>query len=451
MSDSYLLCDTFAKDLYREIRGLPIIDYHNHLSLHDIKNNTVFENITKLWIEPDPYKHRLMRILGTDERLITGSRTDRECFDAWCKAFPYLMGTPVYDWSLCELKTVFDADIFPCIENADALWDVLSGRLSSGNYTPDMFFKSFNVEYAAPCAYITDDVSFFETKDNLSPSLRGDDIVWPAAEFVQRLADITQKKIDSLDDYMQAVWKRMGDFKQAGCHFGDHALDDGFVYFEDDGKNGIRFKDMLIGCIEPDEMKKLSCYILTELGVMYQKFGLVMQLHMGALRSASSRLRALATAAGGFAGIGTVDIASVTKFLDAVEKKASSLPRTILFTLNPSYNAAVSVLCGSYSDGKTAGLVTQGPAWWWCDHIHGIKEVLDSFSVYGVIYRFPGMTTDSRSFLSLVRHDYFRRLLCSWISQKVKTGELPCRYNSLRELAERISYKNAREMIVNEI
>lgn len=447
MKENYLLHSSRAIRLYSECADLSIIDFHNHLSLPAIKDNAKFENITKLWIEPDPYKHRLMRVCGVDEHLITGDGSDREKFNAWCEIFPTLMGTPVFDWSLCELKTIFTTDIFPCRENSDLLWGEISEKLSDINFAPLSLLEKFNVEYAAPCAGITDDITFLESIENIVPSLRGDDILRPDVSLIEKLSNVTGIKILTPQNYFRAISKRLKDFKRAGCRFADHALDNGFTYFEDDEKNEERFTALLNKGISEEDEKKLFSFLLTKLGVIYSENSFVMQLHIGALRHTSTRLRGIAGMAGGYAGIGGVNISSITKLFDNIEKEATALPKTILFTLNPAYNAAISVLCGSYSKNNTPSILSQGPAWWWCDHIKGMREVFEDFSSYGVIYHYPGMTTDSRSFLSFVRHDYFRRVFCNWVSEKVERQEFPDRYSDLKELVERVSYKNAKEMI----
>ncbi len=449
MNKDFLLTGKLAKTLYKEIKDLPVIDYHNHLSKADIVSNRKFSNITELWITPDPYKHRLMRIKGIDEKYITGDATDFEKFEKWCGVFPELLGTPVYDWCLMELSAIFGIDTFPTAETAKELWEELNAKLVDDSYSALELLKRVGVEYAAPCASITEDVSVYFESDTFAPSLRGDDIVAPDAKFIATLSEAAGKEIGSLSDFYDALKLRLDEFEKAGCVFSDHAIDDSFIYEEDDGNADKYFAKILRGKeLDADEAVLLKSEILRFMACEYACRGLVMQLHIGALRKTSSRLRRIAGAAGGFAGIGSdINISELTRFLDDVETAAGYLPKTILFTLNPSYNAALSILSGSYSRDGVGAVVSQGPAWWWCDHITGMREVFESLAVYSALSEFVGMTTDSRSFLSFVRHDYFRRTLCSYLADKVECGDFPERVDDLILIAKKMCYLNAKELI----
>ena len=252
--------------------------------------------------------------------------------------------------------------------------------------------------------------------------------------------------ISTLSNLERAIENRLTAFQKAGCRYADHALDNGFVFYQDDGKNEERFQKAKQGSLSKEEGKRLASYMLLTLGTLYAKYGMTMQLHVGAQRYTSDRLRLLAGAAGGFAGIGnSVDVQSLTAFLNELEKREYGLPKTVLFTLNPSDNALISVLSGSYAKDGVAGLITQGPAWWWCDHSLGIVDTLEYTAVYGMLSNFVGMTTDSRSFLSFVRHDYFRRILCDWLAQKWANGEFLGSENDLFALAYQLSYGNAKK------
>ena len=270
----------------------------------------------------------------------------------------------------------------------------------------------------------------------------------PDAAFVEKLAACAGMKISGLQDYVAAIEKRIGLFCAAGCRFADHALDAGFRYIPDDGNNEARFAAVAEGkALTGSDRAALSSRILRDLGRRYGRYSLVMQLHIGAKRSTSTRLRSIAGPAGGYAAIGSgVDVASLTAFLDDVEL-GGMLPKTVLFTLNPADNAVMSILSGSYSRDGMEAVVTQGPAWWWCDHAQGMREMLEHFSVYSVLSTFIGMTTDSRSLLSFVRHDYFRQILCQWIGEKVEQGCLPNDRNILSDLVKRMCYENAKQYI----
>lgn len=449
MNADFLLIGDTAKELYQKYASkLPIIDYHNHLSLTDLKADTRFTDIYELWIKPDPYKHRAMRMCGVPEQFITGDSDFEAKFKAWCTIFPDLLGNPLYHWSLAELQTVFGIAEIPSAENADELYRALNRHLSENKLTPKVLLDKFNVELACPCASLSDELDFFEGNQRLAPSLRGDNIVAPSAEFVKKLSAITKIPVNSIEDYKAAVSKRLDDFEKVGCRYTDHALDNGFTFFEDDGKNSQRFDMLLNGTLSANDMDRLASCLLVFLGAEYAKRNLTMQLHIGARRYTSSRLRSLAGAAGGYAAIGnSVDVKSLTSFLDALEQTEYGLPKTVLFTLNPADNALISALSGSYSKDGARGLITQGPAWWWCDHKPGITDMLENTSVFSLLSNFVGMTTDSRSFLSFVRHDYFRRVLCSWIAKKTSDGDLPNDEAILGRLIQKLCFKNAKETV----
>ena len=449
MKSDFLLNTDTAKRIYQEYASqLPVIDYHNHLSVDDIKENRRFFDIYELWIQPDPYKHRAMRMCGVEEKYITGNATNEEKFCAWCEVLPDLLGNPLYHWTVMELYMVFGIEEIPDKNNAMVLYKKLNQYLKDNIISTETLMKMFNVEIACPCVSLIDEFDCFKDNKRFSPSLRGDDIVKLDINFVKKLGKTTGMKIKCLDDLKKAVSARLDSIAKVGCCFTDHALDNGFIYYEDDKNNDARFAEILKGeKLEEKDAEKLFSCLLLFLGEEYAKRDLVMQLHIGAQRFTSTRLRSIAGAAGGFAGIGnSVDIKSLTKFLDDLEKTDHGLPKTVLFTLNPADNAMISVLSGSYSKDKVKGLITQGPAWWWCDHKQGIWQMLDNNAVFGVLSNFIGMTTDSRSFLSFVRHDYFRRILCDWLGSKVEACEFDDDV-SLQRLVNQMCYKNAKNCV----
>lgn len=439
MNPDFLLTSPLARQLYHSCAAqLPIIDYHNHLDAAAIASNARYENITRLWVASDPYKHRAMRILGVPEEKITGSASDYEKFCAWYESLPRLAGNPLFDWSIMELKQVFDFDLLP-FKPCEEVWEQLNSALQTMT-TADILGK-FHIAYSAPCAALTDDLSCFDGK-TLCPSLRGDDLLLPEKALLQKLGNP-----QTLCDYLAAIGEKLSDFYAAGCRFTDHALDNGFAYIPDDGKNGSRFTALLNGTLSDSEKAALSSCILKHLAGFYARLKLTMQLHLSAQRTTSARLRSLAGKAGGYAAIGnSVNIAALCAFLDDVEQ-AGGLPDVLLFSLNPADNAALATLCGSYSaDGRQA-LISQGPAWWWCDHYQGMVAMLDTFATHSVLSTFVGMTTDSRSILSFVRHDYFRRVLCQWMADMVAAHRLPEDMPLLQDMITRMCYANAKARI----
>ena len=448
MDKSYLLNSPLATRLYEECaKSLPIIDYHNHLSMKDISSDGKFENITKLWISSDPYKHRAMRILGVPEKCITGDATDYEKFEAWYNSLPKLIGNVLFDWSEMELATVFDFPLLPFNKSAEEVWCALNEKLSEMS-TKDIL-KKFNIKYSAPCTALCDDLAVFEGAAPFAPSLRGDDLLLPTGEVITKLSSLTKKSISTVVDYLSAIDRRLEDFAKVGCRYTDHALDAGFDYATDDGKNEERFKSLISGeNMSECDKAHLSSYILKSIANLYARRGLIMQLHIGAQRKTSTRLREVAGAAGGYAAIGsTFDIGKLIRLLDEVEMGKHGIPKTILFTLNPKDNAAIANLSGSFSKDGVEAIISQGPAWWWCDHYQGMKDMLSHLAAYGVLSTFIGMTTDSRSLLSFVRHDYFRRVLCRTLGEWADGGLIPNDFGLLSDIVKNICYENANKTL----
>lgn len=463
MNENFLLTTPAAQSLYHECaEALPVIDYHNHLNVIDLAGKRKFENLTQLWLIGDPYKHRAMRICGVAEKYITGEASEYEKFEAWMKTLPKLLGNPLYDWSILEMKRVFGISLVPGDTKSRDLWEETGKQLASPEFTAPGLLNKFHVEYASPCASLTENLEPFATlsaqkatKERsavIVPSLRGDTLTGIDRKTITELEQITHMPILTLEDFFCAIEKRLEVFEQAGCRFSDHALDNGFVYYREDGKNEERFRKLQMkGGLSPEDRGRLFSAVLRFLAASYAKRGWTMQLHIGAQRSTSTRLRRLAGPAGGFAGIGNgCDVRSLTDMLDDFEQGKWGMPGIILFTLNPADNAVMSVLSGSYSQDGVSGKITQGPAWWWCDHLYGMREVFENSSAFGVLSVFAGMTTDSRSLLSFVRHEYFRRALCGWIGEKVQRGEMTAPDRLLKKLVQDVCYENAKKLISQE-
>ena len=448
MDKNFLLKNKLAQELYHNhISKLPIIDYHNHLSVKDILDDRKYDDIAELWLVSDPYKHRAMRICGVDEKFITGNASNYDKFCAWCSVVPKLIGNPLYHWSNMEIKNVFGIDDEICEKNAGVIWEKANLKLKTNEFSAKNLLKNFSVEYAAPCYMIYEDIDLFNNFDGISPSLRADGMYPLTNDFISKLQESANIRINNFEDFKNALKSRINNFDMAGCRFADHALDHGFMYVADDGNNDKRFKVVMNNSkLDKSDSEALFCEILRFLGEEYANRGWTMQLHIGALRNTGNRLRKIAGPAGGFAGIGTLDIESIASFLDELDCN-NSLPKTILFTLNPSYNEALSILSGTFSENGVAGKIQQGAAWWWCDHIKGIKDVLESMSSYSAISTFYGMTTDSRSLLSFVRHDYFRRIFCNWICEKVENEEFITNFENLVEIAENVCYYNVKKLL----
>ena len=426
MNESYLLKTKEAQQLYLEYaKELPIIDFHNHVSVADIAADRCFENLFELWLACDPYKHRLMRICGVEEKFITGDAAPFEKFEKYCMAFPYLAGNPVYDWSRMELSHVFGIEELPSRENARYIYDKCGEMLASSEFSMGAILSRFNIEYQSPVATLLEDLSLFDGK-RVAPSLRGDELLSPTPEFKARLAEVSGVKMTDTASYIKAVAIMLDRFAARGCCFADHALDTGF--FEGD-KGGAKRE------------------ILTLLGVEYAKRGWTLLLHMDAKRQTSTRLARLAGPAGGYATVGgSFDNAAVCDLLNDMEGHGG-LPDTVLFPLNMTDQAPLAVMQGSFSEDGTPSKVQLGPAWWWCDHAFGIENTLNCIASFGAVSKFIGMTTDSRSILSFIRHDYFRRILCSWVAAQNEKRDWALPRDIQGEMIRSISYENAKHKI----
>ena len=404
MDQNYLLHTANARRLYEShAKDLPIIDFHNHLSVAELAADRQFSDIAALWLAPDPYKHRLMRICGIPEQYITGDAEPFEKFKKFCEIFPYLVGNPVFDWSKMELSSVFGIEEIPTAQTATYLWDKTGELLASPEFSYRGILKKFNIAYQSPVAQLADDLSGFDGV-TVAPSLRGDNLL--------------EQELN-----LETICQRLDVFQEKGCHFADHALDADF--FD-----------------TPEKAERLC-----RLGVEYAKRGWTLLLHMDAKRHTSSRLRRLAGPAGGYAAVGgSFPTHKVCDLLSSMEE-AGGLPDTVLFPLNMSDQAALAVLQGSFSQDGVSSKVQLGPAWWWCDHKLGIENTLDCIASFGAVSQFIGMTTDSRSILSFLRHDYFRRLLCSWLDRKNAEMQWQLPKNIQGNIIKNICYYNAHKKL----
>lgn len=421
---------------YEHARTLPIYDYHNHLAPDWLRNDHVFSDPTDLWLSSDPYKHRLMRICGLPERVITGNSDPEEKFAAWCKVFPRLIGTPVYEWSLMELS-LLGIDQRPNASNAKYIWNEMSRHLRFSE-----LFSMFNIAKLSPVEPIYADVGWYSGNNIISPSMRGDELLVPSEQFLEKLTAITGIDTKYFDGYISAVEILLDRFRDAGCKFADHALDNAFEFIEN--TNAPEFFAPAEK-LDMEHQKMLSSFILKKLAGLYEKRGFTLLLHIGAIRMTSSRLRNIVGTAGGYAATGKVNPTDIVKLLDSVERD-TALPKTVIFPLDPSQTEAFTALSGSFARDGVEALVSEGAAWWWCDHREGIEHLLDSITSYSVLDTFIGMTTDSRNILSFVRHDYFRKIVCDWFAKKLDNGEYSARPSDVIPILENICCFNAAKL-----
>lgn len=460
LAQDFLLNNDIAKKLYNEVAcKLPIVDYHSHLNPIAILEDRKFKNITELWIHDDQYKHRLMRINGIDEDFITGDATDKEKFLAWMTTYPKTLGNPLYHWSQLEIMDVFGPNIDLINDDPSKIWDDCNAMLGEEGFGVIDILTKWNSEIVCSSDDLLDPleahrtISDRESKITVLPSLRSDSIIaFETPNYLQwlkKLEHITNIKITSLTTFHASLMKRLDYFQEAGCALSDHGLDSGFLFSAtpDDFASEIFSKILAGGTLTQEEVLAIKSNTLAFLGVEYGKRKLTMQLHLGAQRVTSSRLKKMAGKFGGFSTLGDpLNIASLCAFLDTLEL-AGHLPRTILYTLNPADNERLATLTGSFAESGVRGKIQFGPAWWFNDHYDGIKKQLIAISSYGLLSSFIGMTSDSRSFLSLSRHYYFRRILCHLVGEWVDNGIVPNDFRVLTRLVKDVCYANAKNLI----
>ena len=457
--EDFLLRSETARRLYHDVaQAAPIIDYHCHLDPRDLAADRRFENIAQLWVTSDPYKHRAMRIAGVPERAITGDATEREKFDRWVATVPQTLGNPLHHWTALELKRYFGLDEPLSAATAQQTWDACNARLAEPGFSARGLLAQRGVECVCTSDRLLDDLSSHAAIAReggalrVLPSLRSDDVVAvESPEFsvwVRQLGAATGIAISDYDAFRAAVGKRLDVFAAAGCRLADHGLDDFSYVSLTEADIAVLFARCLGGeSLSVADATRLRSGILRFLGADYARRGWIMQLHLGAQRRTSSRLRRVAGPAGGYAGIGRAcDVPSLVAWLDDLEG-AGALPRTILYPLNPTDFAPLAVLAGSFVEDGVPGKLQLGPAWWFNDHAAGMRAQLEAISNYGLLSVFIGMTTDSRSLLSMARHEYFRRVFCDWLGEQAEAGALPSDFTELGALVRAISGDNARRYL----
>lgn len=458
--NDFLLMNDYGKQLYHSVAAsLPVIDPHNHIDPAALAGNRKFDNIYQLWVQNDPYKHRAMRIYGIDEALITGDKPDYERFLAWATCFPATIGNPLFHWSCMELKSLFGITEILTPSNARKIWDQANELLQQEKFTALNIVKGFGVELLCTSDDLCDSLEHHiqlskqETGLTCLPSLRADSIIafnQPSfASWLEKLQAITTTEVVDLETYKAALINRLNFFDETGCLLSDHSLDSGFTYTSCDALLATSLFKKVVEKekLANEEIIALQSYLLRYLGTEYAKRKWKMQLHIGAYRYTSSVLRNKVGPAGGYACIGgTANVPSLCLFLDELDKEGA-LPKTILYTLNPADNAVFASITGSYSEDGVQGKIQFGPAWWYNDHYEGITQQLLALSSYGLLSTSIGMTTDSRSIVSFIRHDYYRRILCNLLGSWVHEGRLPNDWELLETMVENISYNNIKSWI----
>mgnify|MGYP000047097012 CR=1 FL=1 len=438
ISKDILLNSDLARHLYHEVcASLPVIDYHCHLDPQVLAENKPFPHLAELWVCSDPYKHRAMRIAGVPEAEITGPADPEIKFRRWAETLPKTFGTPLHDWSTLELARFFDFHEPLSAENAETVWAHCNHLLGQPGFLPRDLLAKCKVETVFTSDQMTDDLRSHQTllasdfDVRIHPSLRADNLLDASPGHT------------TWDAFDHTVNARLDLFNSLGCRLADHAFES-FQFVPCDFPETQRLweKRARGDHLSPSCLTRLHSGLLLWLCGRYASRGWVLQLHLGALRHTSSRLRREAGPAGGYAAMqNQFDLSPLAQFLDTLETHGK-LPRCILYPLNPALNIPLATLSGSFVEEGIPGKVQLGPAWWYNDHTDGMRQTLEAVSNYSLLSTFPGMTTDSRSLLSMTRHEHFRRVLCDWIGEKVNRSILPSDLSFLTVLVKNIAYSN---------
>jgi len=457
MDENFLLTNKTAENLYHNFaKDMPIFDFHCHLSPREIAENKRYQNITEVWLGGDHYKWRAMRANGVEERFITGDAPDKEKFMKWAETMPQCIGNPLYHWTHQELKTYFGIDKLLSPETAEEIWEKANALLQSDAFTAQGLIKRSNVKVLCttddPADSLEYHIALAKNEDfnvKVLPAFRPDKSfnIEKAGfiEWIKKLEHASGKEIGSLAAILEALQQRIEFFHATGCRISDHALDP--IVFEKATVQEVEaiFQKALQGSILTDsEIRKYKTHILVFLGKQYARLGWVMQLHIGTIRNNSTRMmRILGPDTGFDATADYIFAEALSKFLDTLDN-TDELPKTILYCLNPRDYEVLATIAGCFQDGSIPGKLQLGSGWWYNDQKDGMTRQMIVLANIGILSRFVGMLTDSRSFLSYTRHDYFRRILCNLIGEWVEAGEAPHDIKLLGTMVQNICFTNAK-------
>ena len=444
INDSFMLKTEAARKLYAAVKDLPIIDYHCHLSPKMIAEDYKFRNAFDLFLGGDHYKWRQMRTNGIDEEFITGGADEYEKFLAFAKTMPYLIGNPLYHWTHLELKRYFDIDETLDENSCKRIWDKCNECLAKDEFSAKNLIRRSNVEIICTTDDPADTLEYheqlkdFETK--VLPTFRPDKAVEIGKEtFLPYINAIGVKTYAELEAWMVA---RIAYFDAHGCRLSDHALE--YVPFALGDAEAVFNKKMAGEELTKEEIDAFKTAVLKVCAKEYTRLGWTMQLHIGALRNNNRRMYEKLGADVGFDSINDLCIAeSLSSFMDNLEYD-DVLPKTILYTLNPKDNYVLGTMLGNFQKAPTAGKIQFGSGWWFNDQRDGMVSQMRALANLGTLSRFVGMLTDSRSFVSYPRHEYFRRIMCNLIGTWVEDGEYPADYEKLTEIVQGIAYYNSK-------
>lgn len=457
MGENFLLKNETAISLFHDYaKAMPIIDYHCHLSPKEIYENKKFKNITEAWLYGDHYKWRAMRANGIPEEYITGGASDYEKFLAWARTVPMTIGNPLYNWTHLELQRFFGIDDVLNEQSAPEIWEKVNTKLNEEGFSVRDLIEKSKVKVVCTTDDPVDSLEYHvklreenEYSVSVVPGFRPDKGLEINREgfldWVAKLEEASEIEIKNYKDYLDALEARVHFFHSAGGRVSDHALDS-MVYVETSYKEVAEiFANRLSGSIISQEAeKKFKTFTLIHLGKLYAELDWAMQFHINAHRNNNTRMFKILGPDTGYDSMNDDQIAKpLVKILDALEQD-DKLPKTIIYSLNPGDNYVISSIINSFQDGRTPGKIQFGTAWWFNDTKDGMLEQMKALSTVGLFSRFIGMLTDSRSFLSYTRHEYFRRLVCNLIGEWVENGEVPHDMELLGQIVQGISYYNAK-------
>lgn len=459
--DDFLLETKEAVELYHGYaKGQPIIDYHTHLPPQQVAENTRWENLTQVWLYEDHYKWRALRSNGVDEAYITGSASDREKFDKWAETMPYLLRNPLYHWTHLELARYFGVDDLLSPETADAIWEKGKERLADPALSARGLIRQSNVRLICttddPCDTLAyhDAIAADEAiGTKVLPTWRPDKALTVDQpdvfnEWAGRLAEVSGVEIKGYVDFMEALGKRHDYFAEKGGMLADHGIDTFYAEpFLESELVAIFGKVRESESLSAEEVRKWRSGVMYELGVMNHRKGWVQQFHFGPMRNNSSRIL---DRVGPDAGVDSMNdlnhAVALSRYLDSLDRDAR-LTKTILYNLNPRDNAMVASMIGNFQDGSCPGKIQMGSAWWFGDSLDGMTRQIENLSSMGLLSRFVGMLTDSRSFLSFTRHEYFRRILCNILGDDMARGRIPSDLPLVGRTVEDICFNNSNTLL----
>lgn len=454
ITDNFLLNSEVAEILYHQYaKDLPIIDYHNHLSAKKIAEDKPFQNITEAWLKEDHYKWRGMRANGIDEKYITGDSTLKDKFLKWAETVPYTLRNPLFHWTQLELKRYFDIDDILSPSTADVIYGKANSILQEK--TPAQLLKDMKVEVVCTTDDPTDNLEYhkqiakgnFYTK--VLPTFRADELFFIGKptfiNYINKLSACVDFKIDSFDDFLKAIDERISYFNKQGCQLSDFGVGEPLemIDFTNEEVTQIFDKKIISESLSTIEINKYRSFLFLHLGKKYHEYNWVQQYHLGPIRNNNTRLVEQIGLDAGCDSIGDFPMAEFMSKLFNTLESTNQLAKTITYNLNPSQNEVFATMMGNFQNSDIPGKMQWGSGWWFLDQKDGMEKQLNILSNIGLLSRFIGMLTDSRSFLSFPRHEYFRRILCNLIAEDVNKGLVPNNIEFLGRMIQDICYHNA--------